>query len=668
MTIMKQHNIYIILFLFILMYLFSSCTQEDAIDNGKENKADIAVKVSFSNPLAKATSENGDDDLNENKIRTLDVFIFEENSDACAFYQRITPPVEITGVGEYSAFLNVVQEVFTYNSRYYTYVVVNYNGTFLAGGLNLSELRKLTETSLEPDKKQDYFLMDGVSAPMILNDGIIVNKEIPVSLKRAASKIRIGVTYANGFRLSDNAEVSKKLYWYANNTAIIESGDPVSPVLSTMNGFTTLSAGANANGKIVMYSYSNDWNDDNNKETYAVINVPLTDASGTNYPQNYYKVPVNYLLPADYPSNPTPEQEAAKEALYKLQRNYLYDITVLVDKPGSIDPMNPVTLSCNYVIADWTTKDVIVDVEGINFLFVKDQIINMPNITSSSTTFQSSTPDVVIDNITVNDVPISNGQQGVNITWTQNAKSGNIDINSTLPINFVAKVLKFTVRNGKGLSEEVTTMQYPSPYLSSDISADEPGGSEGQNNNKMYIMNSLTADYSIIGNPDEFDEDFGSGYYHYDPDPELGASYADFIRTKAILGYPKTDADGATIDSDENNRRISPRFMLASQHGTTTAANYTDSRNKCVNYVENDETTGEQYSDWRMPTVAEIYMIDVLQNTRVSEVKKILEGNYYWSSQGSAAIKFMDPRVGQGTNFSPTFASVRCVRDVKENR
>ena len=64
--------------------------------------------------------------------------------------------------------------------------------------------------------------------------------------------------------------------------------------------------------------------------------------------------------------------------------------------------------------------------------------------------------------------------------------------------------------------------------------------------------------------------------------------------------------------------------MLASQHGVTTADSYTNSRDKCAAYVENDATTNERYSDWRMPTLAEVYLIDVLQNIKVAEVKKDL--------------------------------------------
>lgn len=93
---------------------------------------------------------------------------------------------------------------------------------------------------------------------------------------------------------------------------------------------------------------------------------------------------------------------------------------------------------------------------------------------------------------------------------------------------------------------------------------------------------------------------------------------------------------------------------------------YADAVQHCRAYVEDDDTNGQTYTDWRMPTLAEVYMIDILQNVKASEVKKILEGSYYWSSRASASVKFMDPRVGNSGAFSPLFTSVRCVRDVKE--
>ncbi|WP_029902073.1 fimbrial protein [Prevotella sp. 10(H)] len=663
---MKRLNTYIIIILSVLAGTFISCSQDD--DTNETNsiqKGNIIVKLSVNKANGtKAVSETGEDALNENRIKTLDVFIYKVTEDACAFYQRITPPTELTGASTFDAVLDATQERFNRNDQYYTYVIANYGISVPEEGMPLSQLKKLVTIGINPDAVQNYFFMDGVSEGIVLNDGIIVNKEIPVPMKRVAAKLRIGMTYANGLTLSATTPVSKRLMNFGDISNLVDNTDHVvAPVQLSMSSFTTINAGVSTNNKIVLYSYANDWNNDPSKETYVIVNVPVTDSQGVEHPQNYYRVPVNYVLSNGNTVDPDS---------YRIHRNYLYDITLVVNKLGSTNPFTAQTLNGNYIIQDWTTKEVIVEVEGINFLYVKDTNIKLPNSTTFTTTFQSSSQDVQISDITVNDEPITNGTNGVNITWDQQVKSGNIVINSTLPVNFVEKTIKFTVSNGSGISElsqEVTVAQYPSFYLSSDISADAPDGTQGQNNNKMYIMTSLVADFSTLQDPDEFDEPFDPGYYHYAPDPALGASYAEFIRTSAVLGYPLVDANGATIDTPDNNRRLSPRFMLASQHGATAASNYTTAKTKCADYQENDKTTGELYTDWRIPTIAEIYMIDILQNTRVSEVKKILEGGYYWSARQSPAVKYMDPRVGAGNNVSnPYNAAVRCVRDVKENR
>lgn len=660
---MKSSYLHIMQLILSLLLILPSCTKEDdQVDDPQNVKGNnIALKFSFSE--LKAT-ENGSDNLNENKIKSLDVFIYQGNNDACLFYQHITPSPEFTGTGTYSQLLNATQEVFSFNANHSIYVVANYTGTIPATGLSLTALKALNVTSLDPDKKQDTFVMDGVSN-MVLNNGILVNKDIPVTLKRAASKIRVTMTYSNGISALAGYNITKKVIKYATNSGVIESGTAVTPSLQDMGSFTNQNSGAGNTNNIITYSYANDWNTVLGNETYLIVNVPVKDASNVLYPLNYYKVPVNYRLPDDDNSTHTPEEEAARRALYKLERNRLYDIIAAIDKLGSLTPTTAVTLNANYTIQDWTTKEVLVAVENVNFIYVKDKDIKMPNTTAFITTFQSSTPDVQITDIKVNGVASTNGSNGVTITWTAAAKSGNITINSVLPNTFTPKTITFTVKNSANLTQSVTVTQYPPIYLSADLSGDVPAGDDGQNNRNMYVTTTLVPNYSAIPNPDEFDEVFPSGYTHYAPNPALGISYADYIRANAILGYPLLDANGATIDSNENNRRISPNFMLASQYGTTTGADYIASKTKCDVYSEKDATTAQTYSDWRMPTLAELYMIDILQNIKLSQVKKILEGQYYWSARSSQAVTFMDPRVGNSSVWGPYNAAVRCVRDVK---
>ena len=663
---MKLNNIYIIQFISALVLLLSSCSQEELIDQPDTGTGSgkIAIRLSLSQPgITRADTEVGEDDLNENLIKTLDVFIYREGQESCSFYEHITPSPEQTGSGEYTVTLGATQDQFVQNATYNTYVVTNYSGSIPGGGLTRSDLQVLNVTTLDPDKIQDSFLMDGTAAN-ILNDGRIVNKEIAVALKRAAAKIRVSTAYTNGFSASTGGTMTKKLFQYVTNASVLENGSPVVPQLQSMSGFTGITPGTGTD-KIIVYSYPNDWSLRKQNETYLIVNIPATGPDGTEYAQNYYKVPVNFRLPADDTANPSEEQEAERNAIYRLERNHLYDITVLIDQPGSPTPETAKEISANYTIEDWTTKEILVSVEGSNFIYVEDTDIKLPNSTKFTTTFQSSTPDVEISDITVNGQAIENGNAGVFINHSQGVKTGDIIIISALPENFVAKEIAFTVKNGVGLTQEVKVLQYPALYIGSDISADAPGGSQGQNNNKMFVIGSFVADFSSLPDPDEFDEDFGAGYTHYAANPALGKSYAEYIRNNAVLGNPLTDSNGQTIDTEENNRRISPRLMLASQHGVTTADSYLNSRAKCESYVENDATTNETYSDWRMPTLAEVYLIDVLQNIKVAEVKKILEGSWYWSAQASSTVQFMDPRVGNTASFNPKHSSVRCVRDVK---
>lgn len=331
---------------------------------------------------------------------------------------------------------------------------------------------------------------------------------------------------------------------------------------------------------------------------------------------------------------------------------------------GNIDVATR-TINFSWDILPWSTtvREVSVDIIKPKFLVVKDTEMTMPNMTSISTAFSSSST-IDILNVKVNNGTNEYKDEQYDITWDKNETSGTITISTNkIPQNFIPKYITFTVKNEDGISQDVKVVQYPPLYVTSKTSDDNPSGGNNQNNKNMYMFNVLVANFSDIPYPDDRNNVYEySSYWNYG---KTGETYTDYLRDNAQMGYPETQ-NGFTVDDTNNNKLISPNFMLASQHGTNTGAGYSTRKAFCDTYTETTE--GKTYSDWRMPTLAELYLIDVLQNVKRCEVKKILEGKYYWSARefngnSGGAVMFMDPRVDAGSGSSS--ACVRCVRDIK---
>lgn len=115
-----------------------------------------------------------------------------------------------------------------------------------------------------------------------------------------------------------------------------------------------------------------------------------------------------------------------------------------------------------------------------------------------------------------------------------------------------------------------------------------------------------------------------------------------------------TTIDPNTKQSKENV--VSPAFMLASQLGTVKSfGNGVDASNHCDKYVE-VRTGGKKYTDWRLPTAAEIGVICKYQNNKTQDVmSQVLRAHSYWALDGS--------EVTANENDSDT-GYVRCVRDL----
>ena len=146
------------------------------------------------------------------------------------------------------------------------------------------------------------------------------------------------------------------------------------------------------------------------------------------------------------------------------------------------------------------------------------------------------------------------------------------------------------------------------------------------------------------------------------------------------LGRPimKKDTDNKDIvdpNNLDNDKLVSPSFMLASQLGNSSTISWEDAKNQCKNYVEVG-INGEVYDDWRLPTAAEIniiikYQTDDKVNTKDNRAVMDYVLNYegqsnpdYWVSRSNYFMHI--PPSGEGTlqgGSSDAEHRVRCVRD-----
>lgn len=232
----------------------------------------------------------------------------------------------------------------------------------------------------------------------------------------------------------------------------------------------------------------------------------------------------------------------------------------LYDVVGTID-VNTREAKFNWTLKPWNVRHrkISVDIVDPAFLVVANTEMTMPNITSISTMFQSSSP------ITISNEQVSNGTSNSNLKYTitkSDGNSGSIDISSELPINFVPKEISFTVTNEEGLSENVKVHQYPPLYITASTSLNKvTGNSDNQDNRNMYEFKSLIADFTKIGvgsNWFELEENWKSigsdwqndGHHGSFSDREKTAeTFAEYIQNNAVLAYPETQNKKFNLNS-----------------------------------------------------------------------------------------------------------------------
>lgn len=301
------------------------------------------------------TTEVGNEDLNENKINRLDLFVF----DATGNLVKRLPLTDVQGspTKDYKhkklESKQLKRSEITGNTLYLVANLDNISRITTLNQLKAATINKAA--TFNPKAKQTSFVMDAKMEEIkqIVN-GMI---HIKFQLKRALAKIRLNVKDASGNPVAPT-EYACQLIHYAADGAILAEGTSTSNELNTevaASSKVTVPAVTQDN-KAVFYSYANSWIDkaknpyaeepiDVSKQTYILLKAKF------NNKDYFYKVPVNKRL---YESNDAATIDWPKyEPLYRLDRNTIYDVTAKVDREGGSDPENPATLYVKPIVSDW---------------------------------------------------------------------------------------------------------------------------------------------------------------------------------------------------------------------------------------------------------------------------------------------------------------------------
>lgn len=691
---MKKHGL-VYSMVVLLAWLLPACTADDDLAPAVKPAEGLTISLETPGVLSRVT-EAGNDALNENTISQAQLLIFNSEGTrtpdgyrSFEFTDGKTEAVIATGNWKNNTQLFDKGASATYD----IYVVANAH----EGSTSLQSVKTLDGLLSAVDEDADIwkleganigtgtvyytnkrFAMSGVSSGFVPN-AVEDEYTIPVTMERLAAKVEVNITFSDefkakfkprGFYSSLRNYATRSLLRADKEESFTDRGiagnganDPM--VAAPEKNFEECTA------KLVLYTYPTNWGGDVLQETFVLLNMPgnYTEQDGTQSDKgsNYYKIPVRL----------------GDATAHQLNRNTIYRVNVTIDRMGQPQLDVPVELKPTYEVIQWTTVTIDVDNGDLNYLeVVKDEII-MKNIEKSEEQyFTSSSPvKASIDEVYYYDKygtkqTINNYEQyGISVVPAA-GNFGNVTINSDVPTNNGIRYIKVKVTNEQGLSKEFTVKQYPLEYI-----VTVPGwysyrtdfGSTYEEKGTGKVSDNYFSS-KVYYEGDRWDDE---GIYTYrwpiyGSEPSLGTYSGSqsnnnmyFVRItktsdKYVLSVPAVDEYGYTDDSPENNQLVAPAFMIASQLGTVYPQSFASAQEHCKQYAEKS-LAGEVYEDWRLPTEAELEIIDKYQNTAGSVIDEVLGGKYYWAASGTAYVTM------NGDQGSASNAYIRCIRTVKAN-
>ena len=362
---MKAISKYFAMCAIALLGLANTSCMSDDIDGTPSCDYDVVLeyKVGDSATATRAavtraeTTEDGSDDLNENKIDSLDLFVFNGKTGNLVKSLSLTDVQGSPTTAYQEKKLESDQLKRSEITDNTLYLVANLDK--ISGSIKtLDDLKAATinkATDFKHNAVQTSFVMDAkMEESKEIVNGMI---HIKFQLKRALAKIRLSVKDANGNAV-DPTKYACQLVNYAADGSINEEGTSADNKLTKAAAVATPSL--IVDGKAVFYSYANSWID-KTKNPYAEEPIYVSKQTYIRLKAKYnnkdyfYKVPVNkrlYEVNDEATADGKPNW-ANYEPLYRLDRNTIYDVTAKVDREGGGTIENPAELKVEPTVMPW---------------------------------------------------------------------------------------------------------------------------------------------------------------------------------------------------------------------------------------------------------------------------------------------------------------------------
>ncbi|HCF11288.1 MAG TPA: hypothetical protein DHP27_06185 [Parabacteroides distasonis] len=336
------------------------------------------------------------------------------------------------------------------------------------------------------------------------------------------------------------------------------------------------------------------------------------------------------------------------------------------DVVGTIS-LSSKTVTFGVTAAGWINKSINAEIGNVNYLFVSERLIYMPNINEYTFSYASNQKvSFSIESVKYTGYDTSGNKvdgryaesanQYPQIEITPNGTDkGSVKVSmKSVPINYVPTYITLKIKTTDNkLSETVTIIHYPTPYVEAfqnnggndygGVPSSLPGGRHtdlSQNNYNVFSVTSIASGKFMIG------------------DPTATGDIAKYGTFSAVTGVRITGRDA------KSNNLVSPKFIIASQRGITNQISQSGAEMRCHLYKEYYDKDGdgvkELMTDWRVPTLAELRYIATLQKDGNSAVKSLLEGSYYWSALTNYEVQMSNANAHENKKEQ----YVRCVHDI----